>query len=71
MRYFTIIRHAKSSWGVQGLSDHDRPLNDRGQRDAPRMARWLGRTLYKPETLVVVQQLELKKRRAIFKNAWK
>ena len=53
MRYFTIIRHAKSSWGVQGLSDHDRPLNDRGQRDAPRMAGWLGRTLYKPETLVV------------------
>ena len=53
MRYFTIIRHAKSSWAAQGLNDHDRPLNDRGQRDAPRMAMWLARTLYKPDALVV------------------
>jgi len=53
MRYFTIVRHAKSSWAAQGLSDHERPLNERGQRDAPRMATWLARTLYKPQALVV------------------
>ena len=36
-----LMRHAKSDWGDSSLSDHDRPLNQRGQRDAPRMARWL------------------------------
>ena len=31
------MRHAKSSWKEAGLSDHDRPLNGRGRRDAPRV----------------------------------
>lgn len=37
-RELVIVRHAKSDWADGGLSDHDRPLNDRGRRDAPRMA---------------------------------
>ena len=36
-----LIRHAKSSWQDPSLSDHDRPLNDRGFRDAPFMAKLL------------------------------
>lgn len=36
-----IIRHAKSAWDDAALSDFDRPLNDRGRKDAPRMAKWL------------------------------
>jgi phosphohistidine phosphatase len=32
-----LMRHAKSSHDEEGLSDHERPLNDRGRRDAPRM----------------------------------
>lgn len=36
-----LVRHAKSSWSHPGLRDHDRPLNDRGLRDAPRMAQLL------------------------------
>lgn len=35
------MRHAKSSWEEANLADHDRPLNRRGERDAPRMAAWL------------------------------
>ena len=34
----TLLRHAKSSWTNAHLSDHERPLNDRGKRDAPEMA---------------------------------
>ncbi|MFO7525967.1 MAG: histidine phosphatase family protein [Ignavibacteriaceae bacterium] len=34
-----LIRHAKSSWKYTGLKDHDRPLNNRGIRDAPFMAK--------------------------------
>ena len=36
-----LIRHAKSSWSNPGKSDFDRPLNSRGKRDGPHMARWL------------------------------
>ena len=37
MKTLLIMRHAKSSWNDARLSDHDRPLNDRGELDAPRM----------------------------------
>ena len=33
-----LLRHAKSDWNDIGLSDIDRPLNDRGRRAAGRMA---------------------------------
>ncbi len=36
-----ILRHAKSSWDDDSLSDHDRPLNKRGKRAAHRMGRLL------------------------------
>jgi len=38
MKTLLIIRHAKSSWDSSDISDFDRPLNDRGKRDAPAMA---------------------------------
>ena len=37
MKQLTVIRHAKSSWKHPELVDHDRPLNARGERDAPEM----------------------------------
>jgi len=37
VKTLTILRHAKSSWNEPGLADFDRPLNERGQRDAPEM----------------------------------
>ncbi len=38
MRTLYICRHAKSSWADPGQDDFDRPLNERGLRDAPMMA---------------------------------
>lgn len=38
MKTLFIIRHAKSSWDDPSQSDFDRPLNDRGKKDAPKMA---------------------------------
>jgi len=35
-----LIRHAKSDYPA-GVADHDRPLNARGMRDAPRIGVWL------------------------------
>ena len=37
MKTLYLVRHAKSDWGDPTLDDHDRPLNDRGLRDAPAM----------------------------------
>lgn len=41
MRELILVRHAKSDWGDPSPADHDRPLNARGTRDAPMMARRL------------------------------
>ena len=41
MKQLLIIRHAKSSWDAGILNDFDRPLNDRGLKDAPIMAKRL------------------------------
>ena len=39
MKTLLLIRHAKSSWDEPGISDFDRPLNERGKKDAPIMAK--------------------------------
>lgn len=36
---FLLVRHAKSSWDDPYLDDHDRPLNERGFRNAPEMGK--------------------------------
>ncbi len=38
MKYLILVRHAKSDWGNPSLRDFDRPLNERGKKDAPEMA---------------------------------
>lgn len=38
MKCVLLVRHAKSSWDTAALNDFDRPLNDRGKKDAPEMA---------------------------------
>lgn len=41
MKTLLVLRHAKSSWKDLGISDHDRPLNKRGKKAAPRMGQLL------------------------------
>jgi len=43
MKTLILVRHGKSSWDDATLPDKDRPLNDRGKRDAPKMARRLAK----------------------------
>ena len=47
MKQLWLLRHAKSSWKFPELDDHDRPLNKRGLRDAPRIGAALS-ALYRP-----------------------
>jgi phosphohistidine phosphatase len=39
-RTLVLLRHAKSEW-PEGIADVERPLADRGRRDAPVAGRWL------------------------------
>ena len=41
MKTILILRHAKSDWGNPDLADFDRPLANRGLKDAPRMGQVL------------------------------
>ena len=49
MKTIYLIRHAKSSWDIHTIEDHERPLNDRGRRDAERMAEYLKGLDIKPQ----------------------
>lgn len=46
MKYLTVLRHAKSSWEQPGIPDHDRALNERGERCAPAIAKFLLKTYF-------------------------
>lgn len=52
MRRLTLVRHAKSDWSLDGQNDWDRPLNKRGLRDAPEMARRLRSRRLKPTRIL-------------------
>jgi phosphohistidine phosphatase len=52
MKTLLLLRHAKSSWDNERLSDFDRPLNDRGRRDAPRMGKLLIQLDMVPELII-------------------
>jgi phosphohistidine phosphatase len=51
-RRLIIMRHAKSSWKKEEPNDHERPLSSRGRRDAPRVAKELGRRGWIPELVL-------------------
>ncbi|HPM29252.1 MAG TPA: histidine phosphatase family protein [Chryseolinea sp.] len=52
MKTLYIIRHAKSSWDDPDQSDFDRPLNERGKRNAPRMGKRLKEKGIHPDQIV-------------------
>lgn len=52
MIQLALARHAKSDWADSSIDDHDRPLNDRGRRDAPDVATRVLRTGVRPELIL-------------------
>ncbi|MDH3984528.1 MAG: histidine phosphatase family protein, partial [Gammaproteobacteria bacterium] len=52
MKILTIVRHAKSSWKDTSLSDRKRPLNTRGERDAPVMGRRIHEHGIRPSLII-------------------
>ena len=52
MKFLTIVRHAKSSWKDTSLPDRERPLNKRGERDAPVMGKRINDHGIRPSLIV-------------------
>ena len=52
MKTVYLVRHAKSSWDHPDLRDIERPLNERGLRDAPLMAKVLKSKGVKPDAII-------------------
>jgi phosphohistidine phosphatase len=52
MLILLLLRHAKSSWHSDALDDHERPLNPRGKRDAPRMGALLHQLKLAPDLII-------------------
>lgn len=51
-RTLVMIRHAKSSWANPLQSDYERPLNDRGEHDAPMMGERLKKRNLLPDVII-------------------
>lgn len=51
-RRLIIMRHAKSDWANSALSDHERPLNDRGRRVAPQMGKFFASQKMHPQAVI-------------------
>ena len=52
MKTLFLVRHAKSSRDDPSLPDRDRPLDDRGRQDAPKMGKRLARRDVRPDLLL-------------------
>ncbi len=52
MKTLYLIRHAKSSWDDPEQADIERPLNKRGKKDAPSMARRLKEKHVTPDAMI-------------------
>jgi phosphohistidine phosphatase len=52
MLTLSLLRHAKSSWSDARLRDFERPLNDRGESAAPRMAAFVARRGLVPDLVL-------------------
>jgi len=66
MKAVIIIRHAKSSWDEPEVSDFDRPLNERGKEDAPKMAKRLLERNVNVDAFITSSAKRARKTAAIF-----
>lgn len=52
MKRLILLRHSKSSWSNPDLDDFDRPLNNRGKKDAPFIAEIFNAKLIKLNLII-------------------
>ncbi len=68
MKTFYLVRHAKSSWDSSDLKDVERPLNERGLKDAPFMAKLMRSKGVQPDLIVTSPAIRALTTAAYFKS---
>lgn len=53
LRELMLLRHAKSEWKPEGMDDLDRPLTDKGKKNAAKMGKWLLQQSLMPDLILV------------------
>ena len=53
LRELMLLRHAKSEWKNADLADMDRPLSDKGKKNASKMGKWLKSQSLLPDLILV------------------
>ena len=71
MKTLLLVRHAKSSWDVSTITDFERPLNERGKKDAPIMAQRMVQRKINIDAFVTSPAKRAKKTAEIFGSAYK
>jgi phosphohistidine phosphatase len=66
-----LMRHAKSDWANENLSDHDRPLNKRGRRDSPRIAQWIAEQDLRPDRVLCSSSCRTRETVSLLHETWK
>ena len=65
-----ILRHAKSSWKNIDINDHERPLSNRGYKNATAMSNYLSKQSIKPNLIVCSTAKRAKLTLKPIKNIW-
>ncbi|MBC7947508.1 MAG: histidine phosphatase family protein [Chitinophagaceae bacterium] len=71
MKTLLLIRHAKSDWSTAVSNDFDRPLNERGKRDAPDMAGRMMEKKIKIDAFISSPAKRAKKTAQVFAKEYK
>ncbi|MFG0287800.1 MAG: SixA phosphatase family protein [Rhodopirellula sp. JB044] len=66
-----LMRHAKSDWSGENVADHDRPLNPRGRRDGPAMARWFADFGHVPDCILCSSAKRTEQTAALMESYWR
>ena len=70
MKKLILIRHAKSSWSNPVLTDKERPLNNRGLKDAPLMAKLIVREFKTPDLILCSSSKRTRQTVKYFSREW-
>lgn len=71
MKTVLLVRHAKSSWEDPMTIDFDRPLNERGKKDAPAMAKRIKKKGFEIDSLISSPAKRAKKTAKLFAEVFK
>jgi phosphohistidine phosphatase len=69
-RYLVLMRHAKSSWEDESISDFDRPLNDRGRRSVPLIRSWFESQSIIPDCLLCSTAKRVQQTAELVRGDW-